>query len=173
MYALVSSHHLLTSLSSGTIGGALFGFDVSSMSAWIGSEQYLEYFGHPDSNTQGGITASMSAGSFIGSLGAGWLCDRMGRRGILQVASIIWVIGAALQCSAQNIAHLIVGRIVSGLASKLLPAHESLSPSHFTDNFSQSASPHPKFVSTLPSSLLPTSAAALLVCNSGPSTGAF
>ncbi|KAL1852513.1 hypothetical protein Daus18300_012111 [Diaporthe australafricana] len=100
----------------GTIGGALFGFDVSSMSAWIGSEQYLEFFGHPDSNTQGGITASMSAGSFIGSLAAGWLCDLMGRRGILQVASVIWVIGAALQCSAQNIAHLIVGRIVSGLA---------------------------------------------------------
>jgi MFS family permease len=109
---------------SGTIGGALFGFDVSSMSAWIGSDQYLEYFGHPDSNTQGGITASMSAGSFIGSLAAGWLCDHMGRRGILQVASVIWVIGAALQCSAQNIAHLIVGRIVSGFASKLFPAQQ-------------------------------------------------
>lgn len=96
----------------------LFGFDVSSMSAWIGSDQYLEYFGHPDSNKQGGITASMSAGSFIGSLAAGYLCDRLGRRGVLKVASVIWVIGAALQCSAQNVAHLIVGRIVSGLASK-------------------------------------------------------
>lgn len=100
----------------GTLGGMLFGFDVSSMSAWIGSEQYLEYFGHPDSNKQGGITASMSAGSFIGSLAAGWLCDRLGRRGVLKVASVIWVIGAALQCSAQNVAHLIVGRIVSGLS---------------------------------------------------------
>lgn len=158
---------------SGTLGGALFGFDVSSMSAWIGSKQYLEYFGHPDSNMQGGITASMSAGSFIGSLGAGWLCDHMGRRGILQVASIIWVIGAALQCSAQNIAHLIVGRIVSGLASKLFLAHGTLGRSCFTDIFCQSASPHPKSVSTLPSSRLPTSAAALLVSNSGPLTGAF
>lgn len=159
-------------LSSGTIGGALFGFDVSSMSAWIGSDQYLEYFGHPDSNTQGGITASMSAGSFIGSLGAGWLCDHMGRRGILQVASVIWVIGAALQCSAQNIAHLIVGRIVSGLASKLLPAHGTLARSYFTDTFCQLASPHPKSVSTSPSSPLPISVAALLVSNSGPLTGA-
>lgn len=98
----------------------LFGFDVSSMSAWIGSDQYLEYFDHPDSNRQGGITASMSAGSFIGSLAAGYLCDRVGRRGVLKIASVIWVIGAALQCSAQNVAHLIVGRIVSGLASKSL-----------------------------------------------------
>lgn len=160
-------------LSSGTIGGALFGFDVSSMSAWIGSDQYLEYFGHPNSDTQGGITASMSAGSFIGSLAAGWLCDRMGRRGILQVASVIWVIGAALQCSAQNIAHLIVGRIVSGLASKLFPARVALDSCHCTDTTCQSASPHPKFVFTSRSSRQRPSAAALSVSNSGPSTGVF
>lgn len=158
-------------LSSGTIGGALFGFDVSSMSAWIGSKQYLEYFGHPNSDTQGGITASMSAGSFIGSLAAGWLCDHMGRRGILQVASVIWVIGAALQCSAQNIAHLIVGRIISGLASKFLPVSNVIASSQFTDAC-QLASPRPKFVSTSPSSPLPTSVVALSASNSGPSTGA-
>jgi hypothetical protein len=40
----------------GTIGGALFGFDVSSMSAWIDREQYLEYFNHPNSNMQGGVS---------------------------------------------------------------------------------------------------------------------
>ena len=40
----------------GTIGGALFGFDVSSMSAWIGTDQYLEYFHHPDSDLQGGVS---------------------------------------------------------------------------------------------------------------------
>ena len=32
------------------------------------------------------------------------------------IASGIWIIGAAVQCSAQNVAHLIVGRLVSGLA---------------------------------------------------------
>lgn len=40
----------------GTIGGALFGFDVSSMSAWIGTDQYLEYFNSPDSDLQGGVS---------------------------------------------------------------------------------------------------------------------
>lgn len=60
----------------GTIGGALFGFDVrcvystspppeydsietntsySSMSAWIGVDTYTDYFGSPDSNLQGGV----------------------------------------------------------------------------------------------------------------------
>ncbi|KAJ9385860.1 hypothetical protein DTO063F5_4067 [Paecilomyces variotii] len=100
----------------GTIGGALFGFDISSMSAWIGSKQYLDYFDNPDSNLQGGITASMSAGSFAGAIAAGFLSDQIGRRYSLMIAACIWVIGAAIQCSAQNVAHLVAGRVVSGLS---------------------------------------------------------
>ena len=100
----------------GTIGGMLFGFEISSMSAWIGAKQYMDYFDSPNSTEQGGITASMSAGSFVGALVAGWIADRLGRKGAIQVAAIIWIIGAVLQCSAQNVAHLIVGRIVGGLA---------------------------------------------------------
>jgi MFS family permease len=100
----------------GTIGGMLFGFDVSPMSAWIGMDQYLDYFHSPDSAQQGGITASMSAGSLVGALFAGFLADRLGRRGALQIAALVFVVGAVLQASAQNIGHLIVGRVVSGLA---------------------------------------------------------
>lgn len=100
----------------GTIGGMLFGFEISSMSAWIVSPQYLDYFNSPDGTEQGGITASMSAGSFVGALVAGALADRLGRKGAIQVAAIVWIIGAVLQCSAQNRAHLIVGRIIGGLA---------------------------------------------------------
>ncbi|KAL2824289.1 general substrate transporter [Aspergillus cavernicola] len=100
----------------GTIGGALFGFDVSSMSAWIGTDQYLEYFNHPDSNLQGGITASMSAGSFAGAIAAGFIADRLGRRTSLIIASVIWIIGAVIQCSAHSVAHLVAGRVISGLS---------------------------------------------------------
>ncbi|KAJ5081281.1 Major facilitator superfamily domain general substrate transporter [Penicillium alfredii] len=100
----------------GTIGGALFGFDVSSMSAWIGVDTYTEFFNKPDSNLQGGITASMSAGSFAGSILAGWLSDILGRRYALMIASVVWIIGAMVQTSAQNVTHLVAGRVVSGLA---------------------------------------------------------
>ncbi|KUL87618.1 hypothetical protein ZTR_05931 [Talaromyces verruculosus] len=71
----------------GTIGAALFGFDVSSMSAWIATPQYLDYFGSPDSNLQGGITASMSAGSFGGAIAAGAISDYLGRRRALMLAA--------------------------------------------------------------------------------------
>jgi len=62
------------------------------------------------------ITASMSGGSFLGALAAGAICDSVGRRKSLMIASVIWIIGAAIQCSSQNVAQLIVGRLVSGLA---------------------------------------------------------
>jgi len=62
----------------------------------------------------------MSAGSFAGAIGAGPLSDYLGRRYSLMIASVVWVIGAAIQCSAQNVAHLVAGRVVSGLAGNLL-----------------------------------------------------
>ena len=40
-----------------TMGGFLFGTDISSISAFIGVDGYKDYFGHPDDIVQGGITA--------------------------------------------------------------------------------------------------------------------
>jgi len=112
----VDIDHISVLAAFGTIGGALFGFDISSMSAWIQTDQFLNYFNHPNSTLQGGITASMSAGSFIGAIAAGFVSDLLGRRMSLMIACCIWVVGAAIQCSSQNVGQLIAGRIISGLA---------------------------------------------------------
>jgi hypothetical protein len=92
------------------IGGALFGFDISSMSAIIAtqvcvetlhaifyedsrlthSQPYKCYFNQqgfndagqcigPRAAVQGGITASMAAGSWLAALCSGFLSDRLGR----------------------------------------------------------------------------------------------
>ena len=58
----------------------------------------------------------MSGGSFLGALAAGFICDAIGRRYSLMVASVIWIIGSAIKCSSQNVAQLIIGRLISGLA---------------------------------------------------------
>lgn len=80
------------------IGGGLFGFDMSSMSAIIGTNQYKCYFnqGDPDictgpkANVQGGITASMAGGSFLGALSSGYLSDILGRKIAIMIGSVIW-----------------------------------------------------------------------------------
>ena len=51
-----------------TVGGMLFGFDISSMSAIIGTKQYVEYFNNPHGITQGGIGAALAGGSVPGKL---------------------------------------------------------------------------------------------------------
>lgn len=62
-----------------TIGGMLFGFDISSVSAFVSDDDYLAFFNSPDSVRQGGITASMAGGSFLGSLASGPFSDVVGR----------------------------------------------------------------------------------------------
>lgn len=73
------------------IGGGLFGFDISSMSAIIATDAYLRYFNQgpgeasgPTANTQGGITASMAGGSWLASLCSGFISDRFGRKTAIQ-----------------------------------------------------------------------------------------
>jgi len=86
-----------------TLGGMLFGFDISSISGVIGTQQYNEYFHNPDSTQQGGITAAMPGGSFCGALASGILSDKFSRKYTIQLGAVIWCIGAILQCASQNI----------------------------------------------------------------------
>ncbi|KAM0722588.1 hypothetical protein Q7P37_002029 [Cladosporium fusiforme] len=103
------------------IGGGLFGFDISSMSAIIATDAYLCYFNQgdvpcrgPRSDVQGGIVASMAGGSWLASLCSGFLSDILGRKTAIQVGAVIWVIGSIITAASQNIAMLIVGRIING-----------------------------------------------------------
>lgn len=109
------------------IGGGLFGFDISSMSAIIGTQQYRCYFnqmgineegkcGGPKADVQGGITAAMPGGSFCGALISGFLSDKLGRKRSVQVGAVIWCIGSAISSASQNIGMLVVGRFINGVS---------------------------------------------------------
>lgn len=60
-----------------TVGGMLFGFDISSMSAIIGTDQYIDYFDNPHGIIQGAIGSALAAGSVVGALFAGPLSDKV------------------------------------------------------------------------------------------------
>ncbi|KAL9054684.1 MAG: hypothetical protein Q9206_003445 [Seirophora lacunosa] len=98
-----------------TIGGMLFGFDISSMSAIIGTEQYVDYFNNPHGIIQGAIGSSLAAGSVIGALFAGPLSDRIGRRDAIFFACLWWLLGTAIQVACNGYGMLIAGRILNGV----------------------------------------------------------
>lgn len=76
----ISNIYFITAIA--VVGGGLFGFDISSMSAIISTQQYLCYFNQggitddgkcagPNSDVQGGITAAMPGGSYLGAIISG------------------------------------------------------------------------------------------------------
>lgn len=70
----------------------------------------------PHGDVQGGITASMAGGSFLGAIISGLLTDILGRKRALQIGAIIWCIGSIIVCASQNIGMLIAGRFINGLS---------------------------------------------------------
>ncbi|GAA6022343.1 hypothetical protein JCM10207_003293 [Rhodosporidiobolus poonsookiae] len=112
--ALVSNPYIAGALP--TIGGIMFGCDISSMSGQLSNPYYLDYFNHPNSDLQGGINAAMPAGSFGGALINSWLSDKIGRKKCIILSGWIWVLGCALQAGAVNIAMLVTGRVIAGIA---------------------------------------------------------
>lgn len=120
MAKTISNLYLITAIV--TIGGLLQGFDVSSLSAIISTKPFKVYYGKPNAATQGGITASISGGSFLGCFFAFWLIDRIGRKTLLQIASVIFIVGAVLCAASVDVAMLIVGRMVCGFAVGKCPS---------------------------------------------------
>ncbi|KAF2835080.1 sugar transporter, partial [Patellaria atrata CBS 101060] len=98
-----------------TMGGMLFGFDISSMSAIVITDQYVDYFNNPHGVMQGAIGSALAAGSVLGSLMAGPTSDKIGRRDSIMFACLWWLVGTALQVSCNGVAMLIVGRILNGV----------------------------------------------------------
>jgi MFS family permease len=98
-----------------TVGGMLFGFDISSMSAIIGTKQYNEYFNKPAGVVQGAIGSSLAAGSVVGSIIAGPISNKYGRRDSIMFACLWWLVGTAVQTGTNGIGSLIAGRILNGV----------------------------------------------------------
>ena len=85
------------------------------MSVVVGTGQYLEYFNNPVGVRQGAIGSALAAGSIAGSLAAGYLSDRFGRRDAIWGSCFFWVVGTAIQTGVQNWQMLLAGRIINGV----------------------------------------------------------
>lgn len=54
------------------------------------------------------VTASLSVGALIGALGGGALCDRWGRKLVLLIGDLWFVVGAIVVCTSFSVPQMIV-----------------------------------------------------------------
>lgn len=108
----------------GALGGLLFGFDTGIIS---GASSLIENDFSLNIEQTGFITSSVLIGSSIGALSIGTLSDRFGRKRLLLVASILFLLGSGLSMTAVGFASMVTARIILGFAvgsaSALTPAY--------------------------------------------------
>ncbi len=109
-----------------TIGGFLFGYDSGVIN---GTVDGLRQAFHSNTAGTGFNVACMLLGCAVGAFVAGWLADKFGRRTILIVTSIGFVVGSfgagIAATSLQFILVRLVGGLAVGAASVLAPAYVS------------------------------------------------
>ena len=96
------------------LGGLLFGYD------WVvigGARQFFEIYFHLDSAAAVGWANSCAlVGCFVGSLVAGALGNRYGRKPVLLVSAVLFAISSVLTGWAFSFSMFIVWRIAGGVA---------------------------------------------------------
>ncbi|WEG12855.1 sugar porter family MFS transporter [Pullulanibacillus sp. KACC 23026] len=114
----------------GAFGGILFGYDIGVMT---GALPFLENDWHLQNSAGsiGWITSAVMFGAIFGGALSGQLSDRLGRRKMILISALIFVVGSILSGIAPHNGqyYLIAVRILLGLAvgaaSALVPAYMS------------------------------------------------
>jgi len=102
-------------------GSFLFGYDAGVMTDVIASKNFLAFFNTTsDSPIIGAINSTFNGGAVFGALQGGLTMDRYGRKITILMGALICLVGAILQCTARNLAMILVGRIFTGWAVGLL-----------------------------------------------------
>lgn len=121
-----------------TIGGFLFGFDSGVIN---GTVDGLQLAFESDSVGTGFNVASMLLGCAVGAFFAGRLADRFGRRTIMRVAAVCFIVSAwgsgIAGDSLEFVLYRFLGGLAVGAASILAPAYISeVTPAHYRGRLS-------------------------------------
>ncbi|KAI9494798.1 general substrate transporter [Zychaea mexicana] len=111
---------------SACIGGFLFGYDTGVIS---GALQPLSSDFTMDTAEKEIVVGGTTVGAIGGGLLAGITADRAGRRPLVLLASIVFIIGSLVLAAAQSYSALVTGRLIVGMgvgiASMIVPVYIS------------------------------------------------
>ena len=95
------------------LGGLLFGYDTGVISSAL---LFIRTVFHLSTAGQSLVAGIVLVGAVLGAMVAGTLSDRFGRRRVILVTALAFVIGALLSAAADSVAMLLVGRLLIGIA---------------------------------------------------------
>ncbi|MBX4270032.1 sugar porter family MFS transporter [Clostridium estertheticum] len=113
-------------------GGLLYGYDSALISGAIDSIQAKFQFG---SAMVGFVVSSILIGGAIGVLISGSFSDWIGRKKILQISALLFIVASGIQAISPNVTIIILARLIGGLGigmssvlsvayiSEVAPAH--------------------------------------------------
>jgi len=110
-----------------TIGGFLFGYDSGAVN---GTQEGLESAFALGEEGLGFTVGSLLIGCFIGAFSAGRLADLMGRRNVMMLAAVLFLVGALIQGFAESQTIFVIARIMGGMA---VGAASVLSPAYISE----------------------------------------
>jgi SP family sugar:H+ symporter-like MFS transporter len=116
-----------------TIGGFLFGYDsgaVNGTQPGLTAAFGLVPGSFSPSNGLGFTVASLLIGCFIGAFFAGRLADLFGRRNVMRIAAVFFLVGALVQGFSHDHLLFVLARIVGGMA---VGAASVLSPAYISE----------------------------------------
>lgn len=109
-----------------TIGGFMFGYDSGVIN---GTQDGLESAFNLSALGTGFNVGAILLGCAFGAFGAGRLSDMIGRKTVMLIAAVLFIISALWAGAADSSAHFIIARFIGGLgvgaASVLAPAYIS------------------------------------------------
>jgi sugar porter (SP) family MFS transporter len=109
-----------------SLGGLLFGYDTGVIS---GALPFLKQDFALDARMLGVATSAVLVGATLGAAGAGTISDMFGRRRVILVVALLFVVGALGSAAAQSLSVLLGARAVVGvaigIASMLTPLYLS------------------------------------------------
>lgn len=110
-----------------TIGGFLFGYDSGAVN---GTQEGLKTAFNLGDEGLGFTVGSLLIGCFVGAFSAGRLADLMGRRNVMMLAAVLFLVGALVQGFATEQLIFVIARFAGGVA---VGAASVLSPAYISE----------------------------------------
>ena len=108
-----SSHYYWFIAFIAALAGVLFGYDTGVIS---GAILFIAHEFHLSPQANGFVVSAVLLGAFLGAIFSGRLADHFGRKRLLILDALIFIIGTIITSVALSLGWIIIGRIVVGIA---------------------------------------------------------